>query len=189
MKHEDLEKLVTNALKRYGRLPTGVDPEDARQEAWLAVLTWEPRFNAVAYSCNKSAFLCMKAWGHLKDKFAKAWKEEYAVKEYVESGRDSDNKVSDGPDEGPCHFINRRIFDRSAPEHAVPDEHDRLDVVSDVRSAIAMLPEREGQIVTLRLEGLTQAQIATALGISQGLVSRLSRRADQCLAIVLEDYK
>lgn len=47
-----------------------------------------------------------------------------------------------------------------------------------LRSAVAALPEREGQVIALRYgRGLTQQQCARVLGVSQVQVSRLERRA------------
>lgn len=47
-----------------------------------------------------------------------------------------------------------------------------------LRSAIAALPEREGQVIALRYgRGLTQQQCARVLGVSQVQVSRVERRA------------
>lgn len=59
------------------------------------------------------------------------------------------------------------------------DHHyDYVEIGATVAPAFRHLPEREQQIVQLRFfEDLTQAEIATRLGISQMHVSRLLRRA------------
>jgi RNA polymerase sigma-B factor len=58
----------------------------------------------------------------------------------------------------------------------------RYDAVDDrltIRALVASLPERDRRIVTMRFfDGMTQTQIAAAIGISQMQVSRLLR---QCL--------
>ena len=70
--------------------------------------------------------------------------------------------------------------DDSAPEgHAVRADDEHLEGTVDrllVRELLAALPERERRIVELRFfEGLSQTQIAEAVGLSQVHVSRLLR--------------
>ncbi len=64
----------------------------------------------------------------------------------------------------------------------------RLDLVEDsatVYRGLRALPERERSIIYLRFaEGLTQAEIAERIGISQMHVSRLIRRAIQRVRLV-----
>jgi RNA polymerase sigma-B factor len=57
-----------------------------------------------------------------------------------------------------------------------------------VRRGLRALPERERKILYLRFaEGLTQAQIAERLGISQMHVSRLIRRSFELIRLVVDD--
>ena len=56
-----------------------------------------------------------------------------------------------------------------------------------LRSAISALPEREQQVLLLRYyKGLTQAQSAKVLGVSQVQISRLERRAVDRLRQILD---
>ena len=68
------------------------------------------------------------------------------------------------------------------------NEEERLLERLALRGAIALLPEREQQVLLLRYyKGLTQTRAAKALGISQVQVSRLERRAVEHLRTVLEE--
>jgi RNA polymerase sigma-B factor len=69
--------------------------------------------------------------------------------------------------------------DESAPGRALRVDDDRLEGTVDrmlVRELLEGLPERERRIVELRFfEGMSQSQIAEAVGLSQVHVSRLLR--------------
>ncbi len=59
-----------------------------------------------------------------------------------------------------------------------------------VRTVMAALPERERQIVYLRFfEGLTQAEIAERVGVSQMHVSRLLTRSLDALGEQLNHWR
>ena len=70
------------------------------------------------------------------------------------------------------------------------DEEDGYDVAENrdlIASGLHALDERERQIVRLRfVDGLTQSEIAAAVGVSQMHVSRLLRRALDRLGEVIE---
>ncbi len=70
--------------------------------------------------------------------------------------------------------------DGSALGELIGDDgiEEKLTTRLALRTAIAALPEREGQVIALRYgRGLTQQQCARILGVSQVQVSRLERKA------------
>lgn len=70
--------------------------------------------------------------------------------------------------------------DGSALGELIGDDgiEEKLTTQLALRTAIAALPEREGQVIALRYgRGLTQQQCARILGVSQVQVSRLERKA------------
>lgn len=70
--------------------------------------------------------------------------------------------------------------DGSALGELIGDDgiEEKLTTQLALRTAIAALPEREGQVIALRYgSGLTQQQCARILGVSQVQVSRLERKA------------
>lgn len=81
--------------------------------------------------------------------------------------------------------LDAPIGDRSSEPTPLRDtlgstdyHYDYVEIGATIAPAFRHLPEREQQIVQLRFfEDLTQAEIATRLGISQMHVSRLLRRA------------
>jgi RNA polymerase sigma-70 factor (ECF subfamily) len=61
----------------------------------------------------------------------------------------------------------------------VADEILQADTAGRVRQVLALLPERQMQILLLRHEGLSYAEVATALGIAPGSVGTLLARAER----------
>jgi len=87
---------------------------------------------------------------------------------------------------------HRVVVDRNAPKPA-PDmpsaEHGALTLLerSSVVSALRSLPERQREVVVLRFYGdLSEAQIASAMGITRGAVKSHTSRAMAALRSVLE---
>ncbi|HEX7996427.1 MAG TPA: SigE family RNA polymerase sigma factor [Streptosporangiaceae bacterium] len=87
---------------------------------------------------------------------------------------------------------HRIVVDRNAPKPA-PDmpsaEHGALTLIerSSVVAALRSLPERQREVVVLRFYGdLSEAQIATAMGITRGAVKSHTSRAMSALRSVLE---
>ncbi len=86
---------------------------------------------------------------------------------------------------------HRIVVDRNAPKPA-PDmpsaEHGALALIerSSVVAALRSLPERQREVVVLRFYGdLSEAQIATAMGITRGAVKSHTSRAMSALRSVL----
>lgn len=62
----------------------------------------------------------------------------------------------------------------------VEDKQDDMLDVMELRSAIATLPEREKKVIMLRyFRDMTQAEVATTLGVSQVQVSRIENKIMQ----------
>ncbi len=62
----------------------------------------------------------------------------------------------------------------------VEDKQDEMLDVMELRSAIATLPERERKVIMLRyFRDMTQAEVATTLGVSQVQVSRIENKIMQ----------
>jgi RNA polymerase sigma-70 factor (sigma-E family) len=87
---------------------------------------------------------------------------------------------------------HRVVVDRNAPK-PVPDmpsaEHGALALIerSSVVAALRSLPDRQREVVVLRFYGdLSEAQIATAMGITRGAVKSHTSRAMASLRSVLE---
>jgi RNA polymerase sigma-70 factor (sigma-E family) len=87
---------------------------------------------------------------------------------------------------------HRIVVDRNAPKPA-PDmpsaEHGALTLIerSSVVAALRSLPERQREVVVLRFYGdLSEAQIASAMGITRGAVKSHTSRAMSALRSVLE---
>jgi RNA polymerase sigma-70 factor (sigma-E family) len=87
---------------------------------------------------------------------------------------------------------HRVVVERNAPKPS-PDmpsaEHGALALIerSTVVAALRALPERQREVVVLRFYGdLSEAQIATAMGITRGAVKSHSSRAMAALRSVLE---
>ena len=87
---------------------------------------------------------------------------------------------------------HRVVVDRNAPKPA-PDmpsaEHGALTLLerSSVVAALRSLPERQREVVVLRFYGdLSEAQIASAMGITRGAVKSHTSRAMAALRSVLE---
>jgi RNA polymerase sigma-70 factor (ECF subfamily) len=78
------------------------------------------------------------------------------------------------PDESACLLADRLLDRRSSPsQHAVREETRRR-----VRAAIALLPDRDREVLVLRhLEQLTTAQTAGVLGITEAAVKARHVRA------------
>ncbi len=87
---------------------------------------------------------------------------------------------------------HRIVVDRNAPKTA-PDmpsaEHGAMALIerSSVVAALRVLPDRQREVVVLRFYGdLSEAQIATAMGITRGAVKSHTSRAMSALRSVLE---
>jgi RNA polymerase sigma-70 factor (sigma-E family) len=87
---------------------------------------------------------------------------------------------------------HRAVVDRNAPRPA-PDlpsaEHGALSALerSAVVTALLSLPQRQREALVLRYYGeLSEAQIATAMGISKGAVKSHTSRAVAALRVILE---
>ncbi|MGH2747110.1 MAG: RNA polymerase sigma factor [Actinomycetota bacterium] len=89
------------------------------------------------------------------------------------------------------HIVSDEIRRRQRSARASPDAHDAYEESHDDRldlaAAIARLPRRQRQVVEMKyLLGLTNPEVAAALGISTGAVNTKQWRALQSLKTSLE---
>jgi RNA polymerase sigma-70 factor, ECF subfamily len=76
--------------------------------------------------------------------------------------------------------------------HAPPDAHDPQTALLQaeeralVRSALAQLPQREGQMLLLRHSGLSYAEVAAVIGVAPGSVGTLLVRAERAFVAAYE---
>lgn len=177
-----LNTLAKNAVRRLqGRLPEGVTPEDALNDAIVVILKWEGE--PPPEGVPQDAFLVMKAWGTLKDQYGREWKKNYALNR---APREAPKKPSDEPD-GPVP-INPVAPLPPVTSGIQEDDLPVRQTQMDVRDAIARLDARGQKIMTLVLEGHTHQEIADKMGLSQPWVSRLVREAQETLKTYLESY-
>jgi RNA polymerase sigma factor (sigma-70 family) len=178
MDYEQLDLIARKAVARLRkRLPPGVTRQDAYQEACAEALRWadvDP-----PPGVPREAFLVMKAWGTLADRYAREFQ-----KQSLHRG------------DGPGLFTNRDNLDETG-EDPVPlnpvrpearPHPDVADIQVDVRAAVAMLPEPHRSLMLLLLEGLDHAAIAARVGMSRSWVSRRLAQARTKLSALLEDY-
>jgi RNA polymerase sigma factor (sigma-70 family) len=83
-------------------------------------------------------------------------------------------------DETAVSRLEDGYVDASMGAHAGDDASRRL------RSVLARLPARDRRVIGLLLEGKNQAVIAHVLGVCEGTVSRIRRRAIDRLRALLE---
>ena len=93
------------------------------------------------------------------------------------------------------HHRHGAVVRRLAPTPADPAPSAELDAIGGDRSravaaAVAALPDRQRDCVALHyFSGLTDAAVATELGISVGSVKTHLHRARAALALSLEDHR
>lgn len=179
MEYEQLDLIARKAVARLRkRLPPGVTRQDAYQEACAEALRWadvEP-----PPGVPREAFLVMKAWGTLTDRYAREFQ-----KQSLHRG------------DGPGLFTNRDNMDETGedtvPLNPVRPEarpHQALaDIQVDVRFAVDLLPEPHRSLMLLSLDGLDHAAIATRVGMSRSWVSRRLAHSRKKLSKLLEEYK
>jgi RNA polymerase sigma factor (sigma-70 family) len=80
----------------------------------------------------------------------------------------------------------RRALRRHGPApEAVPDDVD----LAEVRSAVAALPQRQRKVIVMRFYlGLSVAEAAAALGITEQATAALTYRATRLLRTQLQDF-
>lgn len=68
-------------------------------------------------------------------------------------------------------------------EHALDPQYaaERAEDRSEVRAALARLPEKSAAVLVLRYSGLSYAEVAAALDVSSGQIGTLLRRAEAAL--------
>ena len=86
--------------------------------------------------------------------------------------------------------MRRRSVDPTDRAAAVPDVGASSDdaAVRDVERAIASLPDHAREVVLLDLEGLSESEIASVLGVAVGTVKSRLSRARASLRELLEAY-
>lgn len=176
-----LDAIAQKAVRKLnGRIPLGTSREDAYQDAVVSTLRWadvEPPAGV-----PREAFLVMKTWGDLKDKYAR----EYARNSAVEAERGAQCnrqgrwKHTESP-EDPYLQLNPR-----KPEPtATPD----ADTVIDVQTAITRLGEPGATVIRMEMEGRSHTEIGAAFGYSRSWASRTLARAREQLKTLLESYR
>ena len=148
------------AAKFTGRFPPGVTYEDAVQDAVVLILELEPQHAERAPHVAQDAWLVTRAHGDLRHRYRKGWERQVAQLD---------------ADSTPDPITDGRVED--------------LGLSLDVEAAINALPEQERRVTLLTMQGLKQSQVATLLGVTQPVVSKLYRRARATLAQLLGDYE
>lgn len=93
-------------------------------------------------------------------------------------------------DEAPAFRDGPAAGDRLVATDRTTDPEDQAlarETVARVRHALTRLPERQRQIVELRMAGLTGAEIASVLGMTPGAVKAAQFRAFGTLRPLLDD--
>lgn len=83
---------------------------------------------------------------------------------------------------------NLTILDMLYSDENIENDFLLSNTVDKLRFFIKNLPKREQKIINYTIDGLTQVQIAKALGISQTQVSRLYNKALNTLRFDFENY-
>lgn len=175
-----LETLANRVIRKLRNgLPLGVDREDAFQDACLEILRWADK--DPPEGVDKEAFLVMKGWGTLTDKYTRMrqndpqahWTKQRRLTPW-------DRTKSEGSGEDAV-ALNPKTQAPSTPETA--------DTTFDVRSAIDRLTEPGRSMVLLELDGLNYTEIGAKLGYHRSWVSRVLTAAKAQLAELLEDYQ
>ena len=95
---------------------------------------------------------------------------------------------SDGTDWGDGRETSGGADERRASAALVDDPGEQSDVRLDTERVVERLPPRWQAVVRLRFyDGLTQAEIGQAVGISQVQVSRVLRQALDRMRDLMED--
>lgn len=184
MEFKELDTIARKAVRKLnGALPLGVSAEDALQDAYVEVLRWDKVTEPPGVA--REAFLVMKTWGSLKDKYARDFKKHSERREAEtavwSSAALGPARREDAPDRDGLVPVNPRH--QVAPNPASP-----TDTHIDVHAAIDKLGEPHATMIRMELEGADHATIGVALGFSRSWVSRSIAAAKQQLATLLESY-
>lgn len=144
-----MQLLANRAAQKFGgRFPPGITHQDAVQDALVVILRVKDDWNARIHLCERDAFLVMRAWGDLKDQYGRGWREEY---------------------------VRRDSAPTPIPSSA--ESAESADIQMDVRAALAVLTDREREVMEMHLDEKSQDEIGKALRITQSAVSQIMTRA------------
>lgn len=148
-------------LRAKSRIGGGaVEPEDLVQVGLLAMVVAAPRFDS-SRGCALAAYLKGRAKAAMIDEVRRS----VGRRGWLHRRRELEAAAELCPAAYP-----------SAP--AGPDEeYERLEIRGRLRAAIAALPARERQVITLRYASMKAADIAASLGMSESLVYKLRASA------------
>jgi RNA polymerase sigma factor (sigma-70 family) len=151
----DLERRVSWAVRN---VPPQLR-EDAKQEAWLAIVAASSRFDG---RCALASFVARRADGAVQD---------YLRREDPLS-RSERRKVKAGLKSAPIHV---------AMEHAVivrvAGDQEAAALSAEARDWLLLLTKRQRAMMRDWLNGESQAEISVRLGVTQGAVSQLYQQA------------
>lgn len=206
---EENNGLIWAIARRYfGR---GVEPDDLYQLASLGFLKAVRGYDD-AYGTEFSTYAVPKIAGeirrYLRDdgtvKVSRAVKEQAVRLRRLQSEMETElgreitvgelaERAGISPEEvaaceqatGPVDSLQRALSDDGGSlGEKIGDDgiEDRITLRLSLQQALAGLPEREKQVITLRYgRDMTQAQAAALIGVSQVQVSRIERRAIELL--------
>jgi RNA polymerase sigma-70 factor (ECF subfamily) len=182
-----LVRRYSPSLLRLARMyvPTAALAEDVVQETWIAVLRGLERFE------GRSSF---KTWlfrilvNRAKTRGVREHRSiPFASLGAGEGGEDAD----DGPTVDPARFAGDGAW-TSAPRSWADDPELALDSKEAqrvVREAIATLPDRQQQVITMRdLEGLSSDEVRNALELTETNQRVLLHRARAKVRTALENW-
>ncbi len=164
---ERLHRRVIRLAYRY--LTSQPDAEDIAQEVFVKLYKarhkWEPRASISTWVFRITANACLNV--------IRSRRTSGAVS--LETARSDGDPMSEA------------IPERNLPE---PDENlETLETAELVRRAIEMLPETQRMAILLnRFEGLSYAEVASALGTSEAAVKSMLFRARATLKGLLEKH-
>ncbi len=165
MDEKDLLTLAGRVRSKFrGRFPIGVTAADAFNDAVVLLLELLPQADERRPPDTPlEAWLVTRAHGDLRDRYARLWRGDAAVRAVTPVN----------PNLGPL----------------CGDGQETADAVVDLRSALDRLQGVERRVMQLHLDGQTQDQIAVILGRTQPYVSQIMQRAKRRLRVLLASYE
>lgn len=181
MTYAELDKIARKVVRKLARrLPSDVGPDDAYQDACAEILRWAPVDPPVGV--DREAFLVMKGWGTLKDKYARLFDKQ---RQRQEAERQSWARL-------PPQAGEERDADNLVPTNPgrqyVPAHEESADIQVDVQSAIDRLSPVWAKMIRMEMAGHDHETIAESVGYSRSWVSRQITLAKERLCELLESY-
>jgi RNA polymerase sigma factor (sigma-70 family) len=153
------------AGKFRGKFPPGVSYAECVQDSALLVMQLKDQHADRAPDVPFEAWLVMRVYGDLMDRYAREWRRESRLK----------------PVSSDVLFAPNVAYSADTAEVQ--------ETQTDVQAALDKLPEPYGQIMRLFMSGMTQTDIADEIGISQPRVSQMMKRAKVALRELLQVYE